>query len=51
MKRALVLIKVFDELGDTTLVIKLVRAFGLFSLVSNRDPNTLIEKRLLAQSF
>ena len=40
-----------DELGDAAAIVELMRAFWLFTLIVNRDPNSFIEESLFAQAF
>jgi hypothetical protein len=51
VKRRLVLVQVFDKFRDTAFVVKLVRAFGIFPLILDRDPDALVEKRLFSESL
>jgi hypothetical protein len=46
VQRALVFVEVFDELGNTALVVKIVRFLGLLAFVLYENANALIEERL-----
>ena len=51
VKRSLVLIKMFDKLGDAAFVVKLVRALRLFAFIFDRDANALVEKSFFSQAL
>ena len=51
MQRGLILVEVFDKLGDAALVIKFVRALRFFSFILDRDANTFVEKRFFSQTL
>ena len=51
VKRALVLVQMFDEFRNAALVVELVRTLRLFALVFDRDANAFVEKGLLAQAL
>ena len=51
MKRSLVAVEMLDEFGNAALVIELVRFFGLFAFVLDKDADTLVKKGLFAKTL
>ena len=51
VERGLVLVQVLHKLRDAALVVKLVRAFRLFAFVLDRDPDSLVQECLFAQTL